>query len=107
MAVAHFSDEGFEKEVLKNPLPVLVDFYADWCGPCRMAGPIIDELSYTYKDKVSIGKVDVDVSTGTAAKYGVQSIPTVIMFKDGKEVDRKVGFGGRSGYEEMIKKVIS
>lgn len=71
-----------------------------------MAAPIIDELSETHRDKVLIGKVDVDASTGTAAKYGVQSIPTVIMFKDGKEVDRKVGFGGRGGYEEMIKKAI-
>ncbi|MBI2326085.1 thioredoxin [Candidatus Collierbacteria bacterium] len=106
MAVAHFTDADFEEKVIKNKFPVLVDFYADWCGPCRMAAPIIDELSETYKDKVSIGKVDVDVSTGTAAKYGVQSIPTVIMFKDGKEVDRKVGFGGRGGYEEMIKKVL-
>jgi thioredoxin 1 len=106
MAATHFTDADFEEKVIKNKLPVLVDFYADWCGPCRMAAPIIDELSQTYKDKVSIGKVDVDVSTGTAAKYGVQSIPTVIMFRDGKEVDRKVGFGGRGGYEEMIKKVL-
>ena len=105
MAVAHFSDADFEEEVLKSSLPVLVDFYAEWCGPCRMAAPIIDELSETYKDKVLIGKVDVDASIQTAAKYGVQSIPTVIMFKGGKEVERKVGFGGRGGYEEMIKKV--
>lgn len=106
MATTHFTDTDFEEKVIKSKLPVLVDFYADWCGPCRMAAPIIDELSETYKDKVLIGKVDVDKSTATAAKYGVQSIPTVIMFKDGKEVERKVGFGGRGGYEEMIKKVI-
>ncbi len=106
MAATHFTDADFEEKVIKSKLPVLVDFYADWCGPCRMAAPIIDELSETYKDKVLIGKVDVDASTGTAAKYGVQSIPTVIMFRDGKEVDRKVGFGGRGGYEEMIKKVL-
>jgi len=106
MAAMHFSDTDFEEKVIKSNLPVMVDFFAEWCGPCRMAAPIIDELSETYKNKVSIGKVDVDASTGTAAKYGVQSIPTVIMFRDGKEVDRKVGFGGRGGYEEMIKKVI-
>lgn len=106
MAATHFTDTDFEEKVIKSKLPVLVDFYADWCGPCRMAAPIIDELSETYKDKVLIGKVDVDKNTGTAAKYGVQSIPTVIMFQGGKEVDRKVGFGGRGGYEEMIKKVI-
>ena len=106
MAVAHFSDADFEEKVLRSSLPVLVDFFAEWCGPCRMAAPIIDELSETYKSQVTIGKVDVDASTGTAAKFGVASIPTVIMFKGGKEVERKVGFGGKSGYEEMIKKVL-
>jgi len=105
MAAIHFSDADFEEKVLKNTLPVLVDFYAEWCGPCRMAAPIIDELSGIYDGKVLIGKVDVDASVATAAKFGVQSIPTVIMFKDGKEVERKVGFGGRGGYEEMLKKV--
>jgi len=105
MAAIHFSDADFEEKVLASSLPVLVDFYAQWCGPCRMAAPIIDELSETYKDKILIGKVDVDASVATAAKYGVQSIPTVIMFKEGKEIERKVGFGGRGGYEEMIKKV--
>lgn len=107
METIHFSESAFDKEVLASELPVLVDFYADWCGPCRMAAPIIEELAGTYEGRVLIGKLDVDANTGTAAKYGVQSIPTVIMFKDGKEVDRKVGFGGRGGYEEMIKKVIS
>lgn len=106
MAAKHFSDADFEEQVLKNKLPVLVDFYAEWCGPCRLAAPIIDELSGTYEGKVSIGKVDVDASVATASKFGVQSIPTVIMFVDGKEVERKVGFGGRGGYEEMIRKVI-
>ena len=106
MAVAHFSDADFEEEVLKSSLPVMVDFYADWCGPCRLAAPIIDELSGTYEDKVLIGKVDVDANVETAAKFGVQSIPTVIMFKGGKEIERKVGFGGKSSYEEMIKKVL-
>ncbi len=105
MAATHFSDADFEEKVLKSQLPVLVDFFAEWCGPCRMAAPIIDELAETNKDKVLIGKIDVDANTATAAKYGVQSIPTIIMFKNGKEVERKVGFGGRGGYEEMIKKV--
>jgi len=106
MAAMHFSDADFEEKVVKSSLPVLVDFFAEWCGPCRMAAPIIDELAEEYKDKVTIGKLDVDKNTETAAKFGVMSIPTVIMFKDGKEVERKVGFGGKSGYEEMIKKVV-
>lgn len=105
MPAVHFSDADFEEAVLKNPLPVMVDFYADWCGPCRMAAPIVDELAGVYANKVTIGKLDVDESQETAAKYGVMSIPTVIVFKDGKEVERKVGFAGKSGYEEMIKKV--
>lgn len=106
MGAKHFSDADFEEQVLKNKLPVLVDFYAEWCGPCRLAAPIIEEFSSIYENKLSIGKIDVDSNSATAVKYGVMSIPTVIMFKDGKEVDRKVGFGGRGGYEEMIKKVI-
>lgn len=106
MAVEHFSDTDFEAKVLKSSLPVLVDFYADWCGPCRLAAPIIEELSGTYAGKVSIGKLDVDANIQVAAKYGVMSIPTVIMFKGGKEVERRVGFGGKQGYEQMIKKVV-
>lgn len=104
MPAVHFSDADFEEKVLKSPLPVMVDFYADWCGPCRMAAPIVDELAGVYANKVTIGKLDVDESQETAAKYGVMSIPTVIMFKGGKEVERKVGFAGKSGYEEIIKK---
>ncbi len=107
MAAMHFSDSDFEEKVLKSTLPVLVDFYADWCGPCRLAEPIIEELSSTYDGKIIIGKLDVDAATKTAATYGVMSIPTVIMFKDGKEVDRKIGFGGKQGYLDMISKVIS
>ena len=106
MAAVHFSDADFEEKVLKSPLPVLVDFFADWCGPCRLAAPIIDELAGVYAGKVTIGKLNVDENQQTAAGYGVMSIPTVIMFKGGKEAERKVGFVGKSGYEEMIKKVI-
>lgn len=105
MAAIHFSDADFTEKVIKSSLPVLVDFYADWCGPCRLAAPIIEELSGQYEGKVAIGKVDVDANQETAAKYNVMSIPTVIMFKDGKEVDRQIGFGGRTAYEQMLKKV--
>lgn len=107
MATTHFSDADFEEKVIKSKLPVLIDFYADWCGPCRMVAPIIEELAKNNHDKIVVGKLDVDANQETAGKYGVMSIPTVIMFKDGKEVDRKVGFGGKSGYEEMIRKVVS
>lgn len=105
MSVQIFTDGDFEQSVLKSDKPVLVDFFAEWCGPCRMAAPVIEELAGVYKDKVKIGKLDVDASGQTAMQFGVMSIPTVIMFKDGAEVDRKVGFGGRAMYEEMLKKV--
>ncbi len=101
-----FTDKDFEEKVLKATKPAFVDFYADWCGPCKMAAPIIDELSEEYKDKLIIGKVDVDVNKIEAGKLGVMSIPTVVMFKDGKEVDRMTGFRGKDGYVEMIKKVL-
>ena len=84
----------------------LIDFYADWCGPCRAAAPIIEELSGEYEGKAVIGKLDVDANTSVAGKYGVMSIPTVIMFQGGKETDRQVGYAGKPGYEGMLKKVV-
>jgi thioredoxin 1 len=106
MNAVHFSDKDFEEKVIKSKMPVLVDFFAEWCGPCKMAAPVIEELAEEYKGKIVIGKVDVDKNQETASKFGVMSIPTIIMFKDGKERDRKAGFAGKAGYEEMIKKVI-
>lgn len=105
MAAQHIGDDQFEAEVLKSDVPVLVDFYAIWCGPCKMAAPILDELSDSFKDKLKIVKVDVD-QNAVAGNYGVMSIPTVVMFKGGKEVDRLIGFGGRDKYVEMINKVV-
>ncbi|MBI5753991.1 thioredoxin [Candidatus Peregrinibacteria bacterium] len=87
-----FTDENFEKEVLKSDVPVLVDFFAEWCGPCKMMAPIIDELAKEYAGKWKIGKLDVDAAPKTAEKYSVQSIPTLLFFKDGKVVDTSVGF---------------
>ncbi len=106
MSLIHLDDKNFEEQVIKSKPPVLVDFFAEWCGPCKMAAPILEELDKDFDGKIIIGKLDVDGAIKIAAKYGVQSIPTVIMFKDGKEVERRVGFGGRSPYEEMIKKVL-
>lgn len=106
MPVIHLTDQEFEEKVLKSKLPVLVDFYADWCGPCQQAGPIIDELADEYKDKMLIGKVNVDESHNTSGKYGIMSIPTMVVFKDGKEVERVSGFGGKDGVVKLINKVI-
>jgi len=106
MPAVHLTDEEFETKVLKSEQPVMVDFYAEWCGPCKMAGPIIDELADEYKDKLLIVKMDVDKTRLTAGRFGVMSIPTIIFFKNGKEVERLSGFGGKEGYLKLIKKVL-
>lgn len=106
MAVNKVTDANFDSDVLKNSLPVLVDFYADWCGPCKMAEPVLDELSNAYKDKIVIVKVNVD-ETQISGKYGVMSIPTTILFKDGNEVGRQVGFGGKQSFENLIQKGVT
>jgi thioredoxin 1 len=103
--VAHLTTSDFD-EVLKNAgtKPVMVDFYAEWCGPCVLAAPVIEELSSEYADKAVIAKVDVDDQGELAQRYGVMSIPTVIVFKNGEEVDRKIGFAGKAGYKDLIDK---
>lgn len=86
-----FTDATFESEVLKSEVPVLVDFYADWCGPCKMMAPVIDQLATEYEGKAKIGKLDVDASGATAQNYRVMSIPTILIFKNGQVVDTIVG----------------
>jgi len=100
------TDEDFEEKVLKSPLPALVDFYADWCSPCQQAAPVIEELAEEYKDKILIGKVNVDENHNTSAKYGIMSIPTMVVFKNGEEVERASGFGGKEGVVKLISKVL-
>lgn len=106
MAVIHFTDKNFEEMVIKNDKPVLVDFFADWCGPCRAVAPIVEELSGTFEGKALVGKLDVDANPAIAGKYEVMSIPTVILFDKGEEVARQVGFGGKDMYLDMLKKVV-
>jgi len=90
--VTHLSDSTFQSEVLEAEGLVLVDFWAPWCGPCKMIGPVIEELSAEYRGRVKICKLDVDENNETAGSYGIMSIPTMVLFKDGKEVNRLVGF---------------
>ncbi len=85
------TDSNFDQEVLKAETPVLVDFWAEWCGPCRMVGPVVDELAGDYEGKVKVGKVDVDNNPQISMKYGIRSIPSLLIFKDGEVVDQIVG----------------
>jgi len=105
MATVAVTDSDFEEKVIKNTLPVLIDFWAEWCQPCKTAGPILEELSETFKDKLIIAKVNVDENSQSASRFAVMSIPTVILFNKGSEVERQVGFSGKQAYEELIKKV--
>ena len=86
-----FTDGNFEAEVLQSDQPVLVDFWAEWCGPCRMIGPVVEEMAGEYEGKAKIGKVNVDLNPNVSVKYGIRSIPALLIFKDGQVVDQIVG----------------
>jgi len=102
MALYHFSEEGFEKALTSGKL-LMADFWATWCRPCQRLGPVIEALAEDYEDQdVIIGKVDVDEAPALAARYGVVSVPTVIFFKNGEEIDRKVGGMSSSVYEDVL-----
>jgi len=96
------TDATFEETVLKSDKPVMVDFWAAWCGPCRMVGPVIEQISEEYDGKAVVGKVDVDANQEFAAKYGVRNIPTVLVFHNGEVVGRQVGVSPKNVYAEAL-----
>ena len=100
------NDSNFQEVVLDSDKPVMVDFWAEWCGPCRMVGPIIDELSDEYEGKAVVGKVDIDSNQQYAAQFGVRNIPTVLVFKNGELVDRKVGVSSKNDYAQALDNLI-
>jgi len=100
----HVSDATFEQEVLKADKPAIVDFWAPWCGPCRALGPMVEELAATHKDRLKVTKLNIDESPSTAEKYGVRSIPTLMLFKDGKLLDTLIGLVPKEKLEDFAKK---
>jgi len=101
---AEVSDSTFQKEVLENEVPVLVDFWAPWCGPCRMVAPVVEEIADQYKEQIKVVKVNTDENPNVASEYGIRSIPTLMIFKDGQRVDMVVGAVPKTTLANTIEK---
>lgn len=101
-----FTDQNFEELVIKSDKPVVVDFWAEWCGPCRMVGPIINELVLEYEGKATVGKVDVDNNPGVANQFGIRNIPTVLFIKNGAVVDKQVGAVSKAAFKAKLDAIL-
>jgi thioredoxin 1 len=97
-----FTDASFDQEVLRSDVPVLVDFWAEWCGPCRMMAPTIDVVADDYAGRAKVGKVDVDSNGDTAGRYNIRGIPTLLLFKEGRVVEQRVGAVGKADVQKML-----
>jgi thioredoxin 1 len=100
------TNENFESEVVNSPIPVLIDFWAEWCGPCRMIGPVIDQLAAEYEGRVKVGKINVDKEAALSDRHGIVSIPTLIVYKDGSPVQQKVGAASKQDIEGLFKGLV-
>ncbi len=104
--IMQVSDENFEQEIINSDLPALVDFWAAWCGPCRMVSPVVEELAKDYEGKLKVAKMDVDQNRQTPARFGIRNIPTLIFFKGGEVAQTIIGAQPKSAIEEEIKKLL-
>jgi len=106
-AIIEISDSNFESEVVNSDVPVLVDFWAPWCGPCRAIAPMVEEISSSYEGKIKVGKMNVDENQSTTMKFGIRSIPTLIMFKGGEAVDQIIGAVPKGEIEKVVQKSLA
>jgi thioredoxin 1 len=102
MSIVHVTDKDFDSSVLKSSQPVLVDFWAEWCGPCKMIAPILEQIAVEYSDRLTVAKVDVEASQNTAMKFGIRSIPTLILFKDGVVQAQHVGMLSKEQLSKLL-----
>ena len=105
--VIHVTTNSWDNDVLKSDLPVLVDFWAEWCGPCRMVGPAVEQLSHTMNGKIKVAKLNVDENQEIAMRYGIRSIPSLLLFRDGKEIARTVGAAPKEAHQKFIEQSLS
>jgi len=103
MAEIIITNENFESEVIQSDIPVLIDFWATWCGPCKMMAPVVAEIAKDYEGRIKVGKVDVDAQPELAMRYGIMSIPTLILFKNGEAADQIIGFRPKSDIEAILR----
>jgi len=106
MADLNFTDQSFKSEVLESKVPVVVDFWAPWCAPCRIVSPIIDELAQEFEGKMKVGKINVDENNQTSGQYGIMSIPSIVFFKNGKPVRTMIGAQSKENYKQEIEAVL-